>query len=139
MRLIALFLLLANAGYLVWSQGLLQAYGLAPQPQSEPQRVQQQIRPEALRLLSNEEARRLESAAAIPAPQPPECLQSSLLNDAEAKVLRQELAAWPAGSWKLETDTEPAVWIVYMGKYPVAEQMAKKNPARLLDLPPTAN
>ena len=35
-------LLLANAGYFAWSQGYLRQFGLAPEEQSEPQRMNQQ-------------------------------------------------------------------------------------------------
>ena len=45
LRFFVLVLLLANAGYYAWSQGLLLEWGLAPASQSEPQRLAQQIRP----------------------------------------------------------------------------------------------
>ena len=45
LRLAVIVLLLANAGYYAWSQGLLRPLGYAPQEQSEPQRMNQQIRP----------------------------------------------------------------------------------------------
>jgi hypothetical protein len=61
LRALLLALLLANAGYFAWTRGLLAAYGFAPAAQSEPQRLTQQIRPEAMRLLTLEEARQLES------------------------------------------------------------------------------
>jgi hypothetical protein len=61
LRSAVLLLLLANAGYFAWSQGLLRAWGLAPLQVSEPQRQQQQVRAEALRLLRPDEVRRLES------------------------------------------------------------------------------
>jgi hypothetical protein len=61
LRAMVLALLLANAGYLAWTRGLLADYGLAPAAQSEPQRLTQQIRPEAMRLLSPEEARQFEN------------------------------------------------------------------------------
>ena len=54
LRLLVLALLLANIGYFVWSQGLLAAYGLAPARQAEPERLAQQIRPEAMQLLAEE-------------------------------------------------------------------------------------
>jgi hypothetical protein len=61
LRAVVLALLLANAGYFAWTYGLLADYGFAPTPQSEPQRLTQQIRPEAMRVLSPEEARQLEN------------------------------------------------------------------------------
>ena len=52
LRLLVLLLLLANGAFFAWSKGLLAPYGLAPASQSEPQRLAQQIRPEAIRILS---------------------------------------------------------------------------------------
>lgn len=123
LRLIVLVLLLANASYFAWSQGLLASVGLAPAPQSEPQRVAQQIKPEAIRVLPGDEARRIETAATGPA----ECLQAGLFTDSEAASLKQALDTWPASSWAIEPATEPARWIVYMGKYPDAAALDKKK------------
>jgi hypothetical protein len=123
LRLIVLALLLANAGYFAWSQGLLAPVGLVPQQQTEPQRMAQQIKPEAIRILASDEARRIETAAA----KPPECLQAGLLTDSEAAALKQVVDAWPSGSWTMEPATEPARWIVYMGKYPDANALEKKK------------
>ncbi len=52
LRTLVLLLLLLNGAYFAWSQGWLRFYGLSPAQQSEPQRLQQQIRPEALQLIS---------------------------------------------------------------------------------------
>lgn len=52
LRLVIVLLVLANAGYFVWTQGYLAPLGLAPVEQSEPERLQAQIKPEALRLLN---------------------------------------------------------------------------------------
>jgi hypothetical protein len=122
LRLIVLVLLLANAAYFAWSQGLLAPVGLAPAAQSEPQRVVQQIKPEAIRVLPGDEARRIETAA-----KPPDCLQAGLFTDAEAASLKQALGPWPSGSWTIEPATEPARWIVYMGKYPDPAALEKKK------------
>ena len=48
LRIVFLLLVLANAGYYLWSHGHLAGMGLAPTVQSEPQRLQEQIKPEAL-------------------------------------------------------------------------------------------
>ena len=61
LRALVLALVLANAGYFAWTRGLLADYGFAPIAQSEPQRLTQQIRPEAMRLLTPDEARQLET------------------------------------------------------------------------------
>ncbi len=127
LRLLVLLLILLNAGYFAWSQGMLRPYGWAPPEQSEPQRLQQQIRPEAIRILGTDEARRAEQAALAP-PKPPECLQAGLFDDAQAEAVRQAAeAALPAGAWAMETVTEPARWIVYMGKFPNATALARKR------------
>jgi hypothetical protein len=126
LRLFVLLLLLANGGYFAWSHGLLLPWGWGPVQQSEPQRVAQQIRPEAIRVLAPDEARRLEQAAQTA--RPPECLQAGPIEEAQAQLLRQTLeGGWPAGVWSLEPTTEPARWIVYMGKYPSAEDVNRKK------------
>lgn len=130
-----LVLLLANAGYYAWTQGLLAGYGFAPMAQAEPQRLAQQIRPEAMRLLGASEARQLEtgpSAAAVtPAMATPAvraCLQAGLFTDSQASALRPRLeSGLPAGSWSLESGVEPARWIVYMGKYGDEEALTQKR------------
>ena len=72
LRLFVLTLLLANGLFFAWSSGLLQAYGWAPVPQTEPQRMAQQLHPERIRLLGPEELRRLEAQAAQASQPPPE-------------------------------------------------------------------
>lgn len=122
LRLLVLLLLLANAAYFAWAQGLLGPVGLAPVQQSEPQRLAQQFRPEAIRILPGEEARRIETAA-----RGPECLQAGLFTESEAASLKQSLEGWPAGSWSIEPATESAHWIVYMGPYPDAASLERKK------------
>lgn len=125
LRLLVLALLLANAGYFAYTQGLLADYGWAPAIQAEPQRLEQQIRPEAMQLLSAAEARHYESAAPSTAA---ECLQAGLFSDEQASALRPRLqASLPAGSWSLESSVEPGRWIIYMGKYSSEEALAKKR------------
>jgi hypothetical protein len=48
LRLLILLLLLANVTYFAWTQGALAKLGLAPAHQSEPERLQQQVKPELL-------------------------------------------------------------------------------------------
>lgn len=130
LRLIVLLLLLANGAYLAWSQGLLRAYGLAPAPVNEPHRAGQQIRPEALQVLSPAEAKRIEAAAAAPPPpvKPPECLEAGLFDEAQAGVLRQSLEpVLPTGTWQIDPGVEPARWLVYMGKFLTTETMNRKK------------
>jgi hypothetical protein len=138
LRLIVLLLVLANAAYFAWSRNLLAFAGLAPTQQAEPQRVEQQIKPEAVRVLPGDEAKRIE----ITAPKAPECLQAGLFTDAEAEQLKTALDSWPSGSWSMEPATEAPRWIVYMGKYPDAASLEKKKTelrARNVAFEPLAN
>lgn len=127
-RLLVLVLLLANGLYFAWSQGLFQAYGWAPAPQTEPQRLAQQVHPGKLRLLSADDLRRLETQAATQPVRPAECLQAGLFTNAQADVLRQTLTpAFPADAWLMESGVEPMRWIVYMGRYADTEAVNKKR------------
>lgn len=133
LRLLVLLLVLLNAAYFAWSQGMLRAYGWAPAEQREAQRLQQQIRPDAIHILSTEEARRLEQAAQTP-PRLPECLQAGLFDEVHTEALRKALeASLPAGAWVLDTTVEPARWLVYMGKFATAAALEKKR-AELLKM-----
>jgi hypothetical protein len=127
LRFLVLLLLLANGAYFAWSQGHLASLGFAPVAQTEPQRLQAQIKPDAMRLLNATEARRVEALAASPAPKAPECLQTALLSEAQASAVRSAAASLPANTWSLDSSTEPARWIVYMGKYANAEALANKK------------
>lgn len=132
LRLLVLLLLLANAGYYAFSQGLLAAYGFAPASQSEPQRMRQQIKPEALRILDPQETAQFEKAAAsaqaVATASATECLQVGLFNEEQTMVLRERLAnTLPQGSWVIEAVLVPARWLVYMGKYSSEESVAKKK------------
>lgn len=125
LRLFVLLLLLANAAFYSWSQGLLGDWGFAPVQQSEPQRLAQQIRPEALRLIAGDEARRADATSG--SARPAECLQAGPLDEAQLAPLRTALASWPSGTWALEPTVEPARWIVYMGRYANTEALNKKK------------
>jgi hypothetical protein len=129
LRLLVLALLLANAGYFAWTYGLLADYGFAPAVQAEPQRLAQQIRPEAMRVLTAAEARQIENEPSpAPAAQPPECLQAGLFSPEQSSALRAGLeSSFPIGSWTLESSVEPGRWIVYMGKYSNEDALNKKR------------
>lgn len=130
LRLLVLTLLLLNGVYFAWTQGLLQAYGFGPAAQSEPQRLAQQIRPEALKVLTGKEQLAL---AEVPkqavAAKPAACLQVGVFDQAQSAGLRTALAAaeLPEGAWILEEAMKPGRWIVYMGKFPNAEALARKR------------
>ena len=127
LRFIVLLLLLFNGVYLAWSQGLLHSLGFAPAQQTEPQRLAQQIKPEALSLLNAKELRLAEAESKTEV-KPPACLQAGVFDTTQTALLRRTLITnWPAGAWALNEAVLPARWIVYMGKYPNAAEVAKKR------------
>ena len=143
LRLAVIVLLLANAGYYAWSQGLLRPLGYAPQEQSEPQRMNQQIRPETLQILKanpskTSSASPSQATAANDSPTPPttpaalgpadsaECLQAGVFDDRQAEALRTAAAGLPAGSWTLEPTPIPGRWMVYMGRFDDIETLARE-------------
>jgi hypothetical protein len=127
LRLLILALFLANGVYFAWSNGLMRGLGFAPAEQSEPQRLAQQIQPEALRIISAPEFKKVEEQVQSDL-SPKECLQSGPFDEAQGAVLRKALeASMPAGSWQLDALLVPARWIVYMGKYPSVEALTKKR------------
>ncbi len=127
LRLLLLTLVLANGLYFAWTQGMLRAYGFAPAQQSEPQRLAQQVRPEALRVMTPSERKRLEEQAKA-ANTPSQCLLAGPFTLAQAEALRPVLlASLPEGSWQLTEVPIDERWIIYMGKYTDAATMEKKR------------
>jgi hypothetical protein len=127
LRLIVFLLIAANGLYFTWSAGYLSALGWSPSSAREPERMHLQIKPDALRLLSASEAKRLQSL-----PQKPtECLQSEVLTQAQVQALRTHLLAdaalWPQASWSLESFTETGTWAIFMGPYPNEAMLDKKK------------
>lgn len=131
LRLLVLVLLLANGLYFAWAQGLLRGYGYGPVEQREGYRLEQQVNPDKLRVLSDAEGRRVQAEASAPAPAAAsgaQCLEAGPFTDTQAVVLRQAAqVALPEGSWQMDTFTQPARWIVYMGKYPDPQALARKR------------
>lgn len=147
LRLAVIVLLLANAGYYVWSQGLLKDWGFAPEEQAEPQRMNQQIRPETLQILRVNPSRNAPptSSQAAPAgaaaasssassspsspstPEASECLQAGVFDERQAEALRATLAPLPQGSWQLDPTPIPGRWMVYMGRFDDLETLDRKR------------
>ncbi len=127
LRSFVLVLILANGLYLAWSQGWLRAQGFAPTPQSEPQRMTQQIRPEAVRILTSADNKKV--LAQVQADlEPKQCLTAGPFDTAQVTALDQALAAaLPPGGWQFESVTVPEHWIIYMGKFANAEALEKKR------------
>ncbi len=95
LRIVVLVLVLLNSAYFAWSQGWLLSLGYGPTQQREPQRLSQQIRPEALVLVPSQGTSSSVARAA-------ECLQAGVFNEGQSQALRAALADWPADAWVLE-------------------------------------
>lgn len=141
-----LALLLANAGYLAWSQGWMASLGWQPETQSEAFRLKQQMRPEAIQVgpatpASRPSASTAASAAApTPAPEtaplatpepstvatgPSRCWQAGTFDDKQIVAVRTALRDLeiPAEQWALQTSAVNGRWMVYLGKFPNTEAL----------------
>jgi hypothetical protein len=132
LRFFVLLLLLANGAFFAWSQGYLKAYGFAPVPPNEPQRLAQQIKPENIQLLQAAEVKRLEAQAqaeqARAEQAPKTCLQAGPFDDIQAVALRKALESdLPSGAWQLDAVKQTAQWAIYMGKYASTDVQTKKR------------
>ena len=151
LRIALMILLLANAGYFAWSQGALASLGWAPQQHTEPERLQQQLRPETLQLQAPAPAETSTAQGGTAPPQPApasveaaaapagpaQCLQAGIYDDNASDTLRRALVLqFPEGSWSLTELTQPGRWMVYMGKFADNQALEKKRAelvARKLD------
>jgi hypothetical protein len=125
MRVLALALVLVNVVYATWIQGWLAPLGWAPVVQQESFRLEQQLQPQRIRVLTPEEVRKVD---ALNLARPPECLQSTVVSSSVATALRQQLEGrWPQDSWVLREVPDPARWLVYMGPYADKEALARKK------------
>ena len=146
LRLAVIALLLANAGYYAYTQGWLRSAGLVTPEQAEPQRLQQQIRPETLKVLRAQGATNnptpppapaaapaADTAASAPAPTAAapadagECLQAGIFDEKQATALRTAAASLPPGSWTLEPTPITGRWMIYMGRFDDQDTLDKKR------------
>ncbi|HAX22492.1 MAG TPA: hypothetical protein DCY64_19695 [Hydrogenophaga sp.] len=120
-------LVLANAGYFAWTQGYLGALGLKPVVQSEPERLQSQIKPEGLRLLNAPRPAEAPSNATAPtatppSPPAPETTAASTVADAEVPS-------------KPQTDNTPATSCWQAAIYSPAQADVLRTALQQLGLP----
>jgi hypothetical protein len=129
LRWIVVLLIAANALAWAWRGGHLQALGLGSTTTRESERLNQQVRPDAIRILASGEAQRLERAARD-AP-PAQCFESSVLSDAQSAEVRNFMTElqWPA-AWSVDTADAPGQWLVYMGPYDTTALSKKKDELR---------
>ncbi len=139
LRLAVIALLLANAAYYAYTQGWLRSAGLVTPEQAEPQRLQQQIRPETLKVLRAQGATNNPTPPPAPAVAPAadttaaapadagECLQAGVFDEKQATALRTAAASLPQGSWTLEPTPITGRWMIYMGRFDDQETLDKKR------------
>jgi hypothetical protein len=142
LRVAAILLLLANLVYFAWTQGSLAGLGLAPQEESEPERLQAQVQPDTLRLLNgprkplDPDAQPMGPDPAV-TPEPQEqapalpeiaCWQTTGLTPVQARSLETALGelGLARSRWSLSEARSAGRWVVYMGRYN-DEQMARKK------------
>ena len=141
LRLVALALLLANAVLLAAQFGLFDvltggsAASLRAARQREPERLQRQLAPDALHILSPQAASAALGAAAASAAQAAaaRCLEAGPFGSAELATAERSLrdaglvAGAAAGNWlALKTDDSGA-FMVYMGRYADRDLLQRKQ------------
>jgi hypothetical protein len=150
LRFFVFALLAANGLFYAWSQGHLSAWGLVKPSQSEPHRIAEQIEPERIVVrpannTAKAPAPAPASAAATvtatlspssspttptpaPASAPTSCLTAGVFNGPQSNALKQALdTKLPDLRWRFDTSSQPARWIVYMGKYANFDQRDLKK------------
>jgi malonyl CoA-acyl carrier protein transacylase len=157
LRLIVVLLVMANAAFYAWHRGWLDTVLGAPtQSQRDPQRSSLQVNPERLivvrRAASGLEAEPASPAASTAAPAPltgadlptteePAASNPLVETAAEARCLeagpftvnesRQAATlvgrVLPKGAWTTQAVAVPGLWLVYMGPYPDAETLERKQ------------
>lgn len=129
LRLLVLLLIAANAGYFAWTQGHFAFAGWQPARTTEPERLQQQVRPEVVTVLKQEDIKRLQAQAVRRAS--PECWQSDVLTDAQARDAKTRLekpdSGWLPTSWALEKGSQAPLWMVYIGPLSTPDTLEKKK------------
>jgi hypothetical protein len=118
LRALVLVLVLANVVFFAWARGWL---GTSAHDEREPRRLEQQVRPGAVRVLAPRAA--TAALAATPA-----CVEAGPFGAAEVAAAEQALAAaLPPGAWTRVTRDRPGRWVVYMGRFPNVEGLERKR------------
>jgi hypothetical protein len=125
LRLLVVLLLVANGVFYVWSQGWLDGVtGSRARGEREPARLQEQLHPDAVKLLPPQAASAALAAAEVA--NAPVCLEAGPFAAPELDTAEQQLTALPAGSWVRIAAPQPGRWIVYMGRFADREALEQK-------------
>ncbi|MCW7536672.1 hypothetical protein OOT46_02215 [Aquabacterium sp. A7-Y] len=152
LRVLLVLLLLANLGFYAWSHGLLEGVVSAPPNQREPERLRDQVRPEAIRLPgetprpgaalqlpgaglqpavaadTGATSAALTGAASAAAAITTACLESGHFTEAEfttaRAVLRTQL---PADAWRPILHEKAGVFMLYLGRFPTRDAMQRRQ------------
>ncbi len=140
LRRAALLLLVANLAYFAWAEGWLDGLlGVRSQVEREPERLARQVRPESVIVLSPSAADAAAAAASAAAaaaadpsaPDPAACLEAGPFatgaSVSAVAALQTAQPPLPPGSWNDVKIDRPGSWIVYLGKYPNREALARKE------------
>lgn len=136
LRAIVLLLIAANLLFFSWTQGWLDDLtGLRPHPEREPERLSRQVHAERITVLppgaASAAAAAAASAAAASAPQRGACLEAGPFatggSVSAIAALQAVQPPLPAGSWTEVKIERPGSWMLYMGRFPNREVLAKKE------------
>ncbi|WP_298833556.1 hypothetical protein [uncultured Piscinibacter sp.] len=143
LRMIVLLLVLANLLFFAWTRGWLEgATGLRPHPEREPQRLARQKNPDLVVVLTPSAASAaltprtvpgapLPAASAASAPLRGACLEAGPFatgaSVSAVAALQALQPALPAGSWVDVTIERPGSWMVYLGRYPNRDALARQQ------------
>jgi len=135
LRLLVAALLLANLAFWAWSAGALEGLGLGPARERDPDRLTQQVHPDAVHVLQPAAA-----AAALAAASAPRtgsvaeraawiCLEAGPFSAAAVEAAERALAAaaLPVGAWVRTSQETPAQVAVVLGPFANADAASKKR------------
>lgn len=126
LRLLLVLLVLANAAFYAWSQGWLSPWlPVLRADQREPERLQAQVKPELVVVMTPKAASAVMAAAVRDVEI---CLEAgpfteSAIAAAETAMTQNSVAE---GSWTREVVTKGSQWAVYMGRFGDREVMKSK-------------
>ena len=140
LKLLALLLLVGNALLLAAQFGLfdrLTGANTGQPPQREPERLQRQVNPEGMRILSPQAASAALGAAAASAAQSAaerssaaalSCLEAGPFGGADADTAERTLrdAGLALGSWQALKTEDAGAFMVYMGRYADHDALQRK-------------